>query len=199
MVNCIEELGNKWRVNHLSNKITSIELPIKHDTNYAINIIKESIDKDKDKSYILTRFVEKNNAKRETIYYLSTIFFKDKIGEKYEVENFNKDIWKSSDEYIIKEMISIARNWKNFDSKTIDIDDYNKFLNFLYEINDKLFDEVKLLSSRSGEFNYLKDLNFEYNINEEIKNGAKEYIGLKYDERILNDKINYNKNKNKNF
>ena len=95
MINCIEELGNKWRINHLSNKITSIELPIKHDTNYAINIIKESIDKDKNKSYILSRYVEKNNAKRETIYYLLTKFFKDKIGEKYEVEHFNEDIWKS--------------------------------------------------------------------------------------------------------
>ena len=192
MINCIEELGNKWRINHLSNKITSIELPIKHDTNYAINIIKESIDKDKNKSYILSRYVEKNNAKRETIYYLLTKFFKDKIGEKYEVENFNEDIWKSSDEYIIKEMISIVKNWKDFNSMTIDINDYNKLLNFLYEINDKLFDEVKLLSSRKGEFSYLKDLNIEYDINEEIKNGAKEYIGLKYDEKILNDKIKIN-------
>jgi len=178
MINCIEELGNKWRINHLSNKITSIELPIKHDTNYAINIIEKSIDKDKEKSYILSRYVEKNNKKREIIYFLSTKFFKDKIGEKYEVENFNEDIWKSSDEYIIKEIILIARNWENFDSITIDIDGYNKLLNFLYEINDKLFDKVKLLSSRNGEFNYLKDLKIEYNINEEIKNGAKEYIGL---------------------
>ena len=89
-------------------------------------------------------------------------------------------------------MISVARNWQDFNSITIDINDYNKLLNFLYEINDKLFDEVKLLSSRKGEFNYLKDLNIEYNINEEIKNGAKEYIGLKYDEKILNDKIKIN-------
>ena len=89
-------------------------------------------------------------------------------------------------------MISIARSWENFNSITIDINDYNKLLNFLYEINDKLFDEVKLLSSRNGEFTYLKDLNIEYNINEEIKNGAKEFFGLKYDEKILNDKIKIN-------
>ena len=53
MINCIEELGNKWRINHLNNKITSIELPIKHDINYAVNIIKKSIDNDKVKVLFL--------------------------------------------------------------------------------------------------------------------------------------------------
>ena len=35
MINCIEELGNKWRINHLGKNITSIELPIKNDVNFA--------------------------------------------------------------------------------------------------------------------------------------------------------------------
>ena len=68
MINLIEELGNKWRINHLNKKIISIELPIKHDIDYSISLIKKTIENDKEKSYILTRYVEKNNIKRENIY-----------------------------------------------------------------------------------------------------------------------------------
>ena len=192
MINCMEELGNKWRINHLSKKITSIELPIKNDVNFAVNVIKKSIDNDKEKSYILTRYVEKNNEKRENLYYFSKLLFKNKINEKYIVENFKDDIWKDSDEFIINQIISMAEKWEYFNSITIDIEDYNKLLNFLYENNNKLFNDKKLLPSINGEFNFLKNLNMEYNINEEIKIGAKKYIDLKYDDKILHYKIKIN-------
>ena len=35
IIYCIEELGNKWRINHLNNNITSIDLP-KHDIYFSI-------------------------------------------------------------------------------------------------------------------------------------------------------------------
>ena len=145
MINCVEELGNKWRINHLNNNITSIELPIKHDIDYASNIIKKTIENNKEKSFILTRYVEKNNIKREIIYDLSKLLFKDKIGKKYIVENFKEDIWKISDDYIIEKMISIAQKWGKLSNISINIENYNKLLNFLYEKNNKIFDEVKLL------------------------------------------------------
>ena len=81
IINCVEELGYNWRETHLSNKITSIELPIKHDYDYAIQLIKKAIDKDNNKSYILTRYVQNNNEMRSNIYYFSKLFFPDKIGE----------------------------------------------------------------------------------------------------------------------
>ena len=189
MINCIEELGINWRICHLNKKIITIELPIKHDTDYAINIIKKIVENDKEKSYILTRYVEKNNKERENIYYLSKLIFESKIKEKYLVENFKGEIWRTSDKYIIDKIISIAEKWKNFSNMKINIDDYNKLLNFLYKYNNNIFDEVKLLPSISGEFNFLKELQEEIDINETIKNGAKKYINLQFDNKILNHKI----------
>ena len=189
MINCIEELGHPWRINHLNKNITSIELPIKHDSNYAVNIIKKIIENDKEKSFLLCRYVEKDNDKRENIYHLSKLLFGNKIGEKYIVENFQEDIWKSSDEYIIDKMVQIAEKWRNLNNINITIEDYNKFLNFLLENNNKIFDEIKLLPSINGEFNFLKNLKEEIGINEEIKEAAKKYINLYYDSRILNKGI----------
>ena len=170
MINCIEELGINWRINHLSDKITSIELPIKHDIDYAVNMIKKSIDNDKEKSFILTRYVEKNNERRENIYYLSKLLFDNKIGEKYIIENFNGEIWKDSDEFIIEKMIVTCEKWEKYSKVSISIEeDFNKLLNFLYSNNEKIFEERKLLPSINGDFNYIKNLSIEYNINEQIK------------------------------
>ena len=65
MINCIEELGIVWRKNHLNDKINSIELPIKHDYDYAKNQIKKKIDNDLTKSYNLVRYILKDNFKRK--------------------------------------------------------------------------------------------------------------------------------------
>ena len=192
MINCIEELGNKWRINHLNNTITSIELPIKHDTAYAVNIIKKSIDNDKEKSFILARYVEKNNEKRENIYYLSKLFFKDKVGEKYIVENFEEEIWINSDEFIIDKLITTCEKWEKYSNIEISLDEFNKFLNFLYRNNDKIFKEKKLLPTINGEFHYIDNIYMEENINEELKKGANKYINLKFDEQILNHNIKIN-------
>jgi hypothetical protein len=106
VINCIEDLGFDWRKNHLNNNINSIELPIKHDYNFAVNIIKKIIDDDKaTKSYILVRYVIKDNYTRESMYYLSKLFFKDLVKENIYVQNFIEDIWKSCDEYLIKNII----------------------------------------------------------------------------------------------
>ena len=86
-------------------------------------------------------------------------------------------------------MISIAEKWRNIKQMEINIDDYNKLLNYLYKYNNNIFDEIKLLPSINGEFNLLKDLKEEKDINETIKNGAKLYINLKFDDKILNPKI----------
>ena len=192
IINCIEELGNKWRINHLNNNITSIELPIKHDIDFSINIIKTSIENNKEKSYILTRYVEKDNKKRETIYLISKLLFKNKIGEKYTVKNFKDEIWRDSDEYILDKIISTAEKWKKYSNIPIDIEIYNILLNFLYEGNKELFDDKKLLPSINGEFHFLKDLYIEYNINKQIKNGAEEYANLKFNDKFLNPKIQIN-------
>jgi ATP-dependent Lon protease len=141
------------------------------------------------KSFILTRYVEKNNTKRENIYDLSKLLFENKIKEKYIVENFKEDIWKISDEYILEKMISIAEKWRSLDKIKITIDDFNKLLNFLYEINNKIFDEIKLLPSKKGEFNCLKYLKEEIDINQEIKEAEKKYINSEYESKILNNSI----------
>ena len=193
IINCIEELGNKWRQNHLNNNITSIEIPIKHNIDFAINYIKKKVEKDKENnSYILARYIQKNDKKRETTYHLSKLLFEDKIGEKYIVDNFKEEVWIEADAYLINKMIEIAENWYKLSSISLNIEDYNLLLNFLYENNNKIFDNKKLLPSINGFFYFLKDLYMEYNINNQIKEGAKKYTDIYYNDKILNPLIKIN-------
>ena len=192
IINCVEELGNKWRQNHLKTNITSIEIPIKHNIDFAINIIKKAIENDKENCYILARYVEKNNKKRETIYHLSKLLFEKKIREKYIVEDFKEEIWRDADTYLINKMVETAESWDIFSSVTLNVEDYNILLNFFYENNNRIFDNKKLLPSINGFFYFLKDLYMEYNINNKIKEGAKKYTDLNYNDKILNPLIKIN-------
>ena len=89
-------------------------------------------------------------------------------------------------------MISICEKWEKFSNVSLNIEEYNKLLNFLYENDNKLFNKKKLLPSINGEFNFLKNLSLEYNINQEIKKGVEEIAKLKFNEKLLNPKIKIN-------
>ena len=199
IIDCIEELGISWRKKHLSNKITSIELPRKDDYDFAINLIQKSIEKDKDNCYILTKFVLKENIFRENVYFFSKLFFNEEIGDKIIVYNFIEEIWKKSDEFIIKEIISISEKWKKFSKIDISVDDYNKLLNFIYLYNDKTFETKKLLPSIRGDFHIIDDLYYDNNTNIFIKNAVIKYIDKDLNNNLLNHSININNLKIKNF
>ena len=164
LVNCLEELGYNWRENHLSNKINTIELPIKHDYDYAVHLIKKSIEKDKNKIYTLTRYIQANNEMRENIYYFTKLLFPDKVKDKIIVNNFNDEIWKKSDEYLFVSILNIVEKWNNLSNLPIKIEDYYKLLKIIYTYSVSIFDKRKILPSTKGDFNYLKDLFYENNV-----------------------------------
>ena len=195
IINCIEELGFKWRNEHLNNKINSIELPIKHDYDYAVNLIKKIIEEDKTtKSYILVRYVFKDNITRESMYYFSKLFFKELVKEAIYVQNFVEEIWKNSDEYLIENIISKITECKNLKKLVINIEDFNKLLNFLYYYNEKIFDKKKLLPNQNYEYEFclLSELMYENNINQDIKKVVISYIDSDLNKSLLNNKIKIN-------
>jgi len=192
IINCIEELGYNWRENHLSNIINSIELPIRHDYDYAIVLIRKEIEKDKNKSYILTRYVQNKNIIQSDIFYFSKIFFPEKIKDKIIVNNFKDKIYEISNQFIVENILNIIENIKNISNISkfnLDLENYNKLVNVLYLCNDKIFNERKILPSINGEFKYIKDLNYEININIELKNIVINVIELNLNESLLNKNI----------
>ena len=192
IINCIEELGYNWREKHLSNNINSIELPIRHDYDYAIILIRKEIEKDKNKSYILIRYVQNNNEIQSNIFYFSKIFFPEKIKDKIIVNNFIDKIYEITNLFIVEQILNIIENIKNISKISeihLDIETYNKLLNVLYLYNDKIFNERKILPSINGEFKYINDLNYEININVEIKNIVINDIGFNINEILLNKNI----------
>ena len=200
IINCIEDLGFNWRKNHLNNNINSIELPIKHDYNFAVNLIKKIIDDDKTtKSYILVRYVIKDNYTRESMYYLSKLFFKDLVKENIYVQNFIEDIWKNCDEYLINNIVNKIAECKSLNKISITIEDFNKLLNFLYYYNDKIFDEVKLLPNMNNNFCKLRDLMYENDVNQNIKRVVISYIDKSLNESLLKYEIKIDKLKIKYF
>ena len=202
IINCIEELGINWRKEHLNNKITSIDLPIKHDFDSAKNLIKKIIEENKStKCYILVKYVIKENRTRESMYYFSKLFFNEFVKEKIYVQNFVEEIWKSCDEYLIKNIINKIKEYTKYDKIIISKDDFNKLLNFLYFYNEKIFDEEKLLPDMNNNFHTLNELMYEDNVNQKIKSLVISNIDSKLNNKLLNHeikidnlKINYFKN-----
>ena len=190
IINCIEELGINWRKEHLNNKITSIDLPIKHDFDSAKNLIKKIIEENKStKCYILVKYVIKENRTRESMYYFSKLFFKEFVKEKIYVQNFVEEIWKSCDEYLIKNIINKIKEYTKYDKIIISKDDFNKLLNFLYFYNEKIFDEEKLLPDMNNNFHTLNELMYEDNVNQKIKSLVISNIDSKLNNKLLNHEI----------
>ena len=195
IINCIEELGYNWREKHLSNIITSIELPIRHDYDYAILLIRRAIEKDKNKSYLLTRYVQYNNLIQENIFYFSKIFFPSKIKNKYYVNNFIDRIYEESNKFIIEKILNKIEEIKDISFIhyiKLNIENYNKLLNLLYSYNDKIFYERKILPSINGNFKYINNLSCEKNINEEFKRIVINLIKYDINEFLLNRNIQIN-------
>ena len=195
IINCIEELGYNWREKHLSNNINSIVLPIRHDYDYAIILIRKEIKKDKNKSYILTRYVQNNNEIQSNIYSFSKMFFPYKIKDKYIVNNFSDKIYELSNQFIVGNILKIIESIENISKISefnLDIKKYNKLVNVLYLYNNKIFDKRKILPSIKGEFKYIKELYYENNINVEIKNIVINVIRYNIDDILLNKNIQIN-------
>ena len=83
----------------------------------------------------------------------------------------------------LREMdISIAEKWEKLSKIDFNFDDYNKLLNFLYLLDDKILGNKKLLPSINGDFHTLDNLFYDKNTNNAIKKAAIYYI-----ERDLNN------------
>ena len=105
MVDCLEELGKKWREIHLHNRINSIELPCKHDISYAEKQIRETIKLNPAKSFILAKYINKGDEERILFHSIIKKIFNGKIGNIKFVDGFNIEIWTESDNFIIKKII----------------------------------------------------------------------------------------------
>lgn len=190
MVDCLEELGNKWREVHLHNRINSIELPFKHDISYAEKQIREKIKLNPAKSFILAKYINKGDEEHILFHSLIKKIFIGKIGRIKYVNGFNNEIWTESDNYIIKKIIEEVVNWKNIKNLPFYVsnEDFNKILNFLYYKNSNCFKNNKLLPSNNGEFKLVDELKMSEKINANIKKFAKK-LEIFIDDIILNEKI----------
>ena len=190
MVDCIEELGKKWRETHLHNKINSIELPYKHDISFAEKQIRETIKLNPVKSFILAKYINKGDEERILFHFLIKKIFNGKIGNIKFVDDFNNEIWTESDNYIIKKIIEEVVNWKSINSLPFDVskDDFNKILNLLYCKNSNSFKNNRLLPSNNGDFKLIDELKMSERIDANIKKFAKK-LEIYIDDIILNEKI----------
>lgn len=62
----MEELGIEWRKNHLHRKIISIQIPLHHDHQFAMGMIKEN--NHETKKFIMSRYVIEGNDKHEKMF-----------------------------------------------------------------------------------------------------------------------------------
>ena len=167
MVECIEELGDKWKENHLHNQIKSIELPCKHEISYAEKLIRQKIKLNPSNSFILAKHINKGNKERILFHSIIKMIFENEISEIKFVEGFNKEIWTESDDYILNMIIEEIAGWKDINAINIDISyaDFNKILNYLYIKKSSCFKNNKILPSNEGEFKLIDELKKSENIN----------------------------------
>ena len=187
-VDLMEELNIQWKKNHLNKCITSINLPVIHDHKYAMSTIKQN--KSPMKNYIITRYVIKNNEKREKMFMFSKEFFPQKFQqygkpvEPYNAEFLDSDLWDASDQQLFEDMMSIIEEKRNINKVTIP--NLVEFIDFVrkYYQDPNVFDERCLIPAKSGNLHKLKQLFEEKNIPKLLINDAKKY--LNYD---INDEM----------
>ena len=225
VIDCIEELGEGWRMNHLWSEINSIVLPLKHNKEYAMTRIKELIKNNSSiyKCLILTKYIINGNTKRQKMFdFASQMFRSEKIiftavyVEKGEID---EDVYNDSDKHLFDDMISKIHDWYRKDNSVVS--NFKDLIEFIYSnVEHYKFNQYAIVPNQNGEFKYINQLysapkipkilidavrdklwidSYKFLIDQTIKIDVKEFSILDIT-KMINDNIeNYYKNQSKLF
>jgi len=185
MIDCIEELGIKWKLNHIHKMIDQFTFGIGHTIDDAVTKIHINI-KELSQYLTLISYIPEDNEnieflhKRQTIYELCSVVFEYLHLNKKNGNGFPDKLWDKVDEYIFKKLIEIIEAVGKLKGKYT-IEYMKKFLECITQYYPNYIN-YKIIPNKNGRFCRLADLKedkiiplfkkcmcfFIYNIDEEL-------------------------------
>jgi len=204
MIECMETFGIKWREEHLHKNLINFTTGIEHNIKYAESkILEYIIDEWSDKVLILIHYIPNDNnsefqQKRDIIYELCSIMFKDKMSQKKDGTKFPKEIYDKIDNMVINKIIEKIEEFGNI-CNNCSIEFINKFLSIATKYYP-LYINNSIIPNKNGKFCKSINLYKEDKIPEIFKECLKNCFNHDINEELIDDRITYvDSLKNKNI
>ena len=194
MIECMEILGINWRKEHLHKNLKNFKIGIVHNVKYAESKILECVDRWSDKVLFLMHYIPYDNnsefqQKREMIYELCSIMFKDKMSQKRDGTKFPEEIWEKIDIMVVNKIIEKIKEY-GYIRNECSIEFINKFLRIVF-MYYKYFISYPIFPNKNGKFCQIINLYKEDNIPDIFKECLKNCFNLDINEELINDRIEY--------
>ena len=191
LIECMEKLDINWKANHTHKKI-NFEAIIDHKINVAITLINGQIDEFSRKTLILMTYIPddidiKFKAKRENMYELCKLFWKDKMLEKKNGNQFPKELWTKADNLIFKTIIDkIEENETIEEPFTIEV--MQKFIKCAVQYYPS-YREHNIIPNKNGYFCCIDELYKDDDIPEIFKECLENCFDIDINEELIDDRI----------
>lgn len=185
---CLDHLGCNWKAKHLHPDVTSIKLPLNHDSNDVFSMIRNQTKNDIENSLKFTQYVIKGDKKRELVYHYAHILFPNIVIEKIELNNVEADIWDAADSNTFLEIIKKISEMRLLNNiNRITYFDHREFLKFISNycpISD-VFNKYKLIPNYLGELKLKNELYSFEKIPMSLVSILKDSFGYKLESIVL--------------
>ena len=201
IIQIIESIEIPWRVNHVNNNINSIQFDEDDKTdaekkiiNKFDNLIESHKNDDLQRfSFILVKFVLKDDEKREKMFKLASKIegFPYKDTDLIFVSDINPKIWEKADDFLLKKIIEIIQRY-DCDSINNEINYIKEFI-FVFKLHYKLepdyVNSMKIIPNGKNELKCLNELfNKSIEFHDFFSPKIKEFFNIDLDEQIINQK-----------
>ena len=200
LIDCMEKLDIPWKSTHVHKKI-NIELNNDHNTNYAKSLINQEVDIFSKKTLTLMTYIPDNDddikfkKKREDMYDLCLLFWKEEMTDKKNGNQFPKDLWEKSDNIVFETIIKSIEKKEKI-GKTFTINLINKFLKYASEYYPNYI-SYKIIPNKNGKFCKKLKLFKDDDIPDIFKECLMTCFDKDINEHLVDDRINSIKISNK--
>jgi len=168
MIECLEKIGQAWKVNHIHKSIKKYVGGVDHNIQYAISIIKGHFSQWSDKILIVISYIPNDHGdkkyleKRNIIYDLCKTIYGNSMPDKMDGSTFPEILWNGLDEIVFSKIINNIMAQKRLGG-IYTIEFIKKFLECVSEYYPT-FINYAIVPNQNGEFCLASKLYEDYNI-----------------------------------
>ena len=193
MIECLEKFNIKWREEHLHKNLVKFTTGLEHNIKFAVSNLLEKFDKWSTDALILMHYIPHDNnsefqQKREMIYEVCSMMFKDKMSQKKDGTNFPEEIWSKIDEMLYKKIIEKMQEYGHICAEC-SIEFINKFLKIVTKYYPS-FINYSIIPNKNGKFCKKDQLYKEDNIPDIFKECLKVCFNEDINDELIDDRIN---------
>ena len=193
MIECIEKFNFKWREEHLHKDLVNFTTGLEHNIEFVVSKLLEYFKEWSDDVLILMHYIPNDNnsefqQKREMIYEVCSMIFKDKMSTKKDGTKFPEEIWSKIDEMLYIKIIEKIQKYEHV-CEQCSIEFINKFLKIVTKYFPS-FINYSIIPNKNGKFCKKDNLYKEDNIPDIFKECLKVCFTKDIDDELIDDRIN---------